>query len=118
MSYRANRIKGEIVVAQEVATFNGGVAHIYIEAVDALDTGSHLIAERRFERIAHQTGVTTVVPFEFEVPAAQTGRLSVQVWIDTEVNGAERKPEDLFNDCSHELQLIERNDGFIHIKVR
>lgn len=56
-------VKGEIILSQELSSFSGATANVYLEDVTFIDASSTCISKQVIPNINHQIGITNRVEF-------------------------------------------------------
>lgn len=56
-------VKGEIILSQELRSFSGAAANVYLEDVTLIDAPSNCIDKQVITDINHQRGITNSVKF-------------------------------------------------------
>jgi uncharacterized lipoprotein YbaY len=60
-------VKGEIILSQELSSFSGATANVYLEDVTFIDASSSYISKQVIPNINHQIGIINRVEFALNV---------------------------------------------------
>jgi hypothetical protein len=86
---------GTLLIGRDVPAFEGGVAHVWIEAPAPADAPARRLAEVRLEGIAHRAGEAGEVAFTIDAGAVPADA-RLRAWVDLAGRGAPG-PDDLFS---------------------
>ena len=65
-------LQGEILFPQELASFSGATANVFLEDVSFLDASAKLIAKQEIANVSHSQGTETRVKFALQGKIANT----------------------------------------------
>lgn len=59
-------VKGEVILSQELASFDRGTVYVYLEDVSYQDTSAKTVAQEAIAEVSHQLGTENRVKFSLQ----------------------------------------------------
>lgn len=87
---------GTLLIDRNAPSFEGGVAHVWVEQAAPADAPAKRLAETTIRGVLHRSGEADEVPFGFDNMGAVPANARLRAWIDVASNGAPG-PDDLYS---------------------
>ena len=87
---------GTLLIGRDARSFDGGIAHVWIEEAVPADAPARRLAGVRLEGIAHRAGIADEIPFAIPGLTRVPAKARLRAWVDVRARG-KPGPDDLFS---------------------